>query len=116
MVVHSVRDCLKHILEATQDIQVFTAGMDAAQFLHDRKTRAAVVRCLEIVGEACRNIQRHHPQFAAAHPEFPLRQAAGMRNALIHGYFDVDWSLVWDTVKQEIPALQRQTQTLLAGP
>ena len=58
-----------------------------------------MIRNLEVVGEANRNIERAHPEFAAAHPELPLTLANDMRNALSHGYFKVDLEIVWKTFK-----------------
>ncbi|WP_374438142.1 DUF86 domain-containing protein [Inhella sp.] len=110
---HSVREVLGHIVEAAEDIAAFTQGLDSASFAADRKTRNAVVRSLEVIGEAARNLQRHHPEFVLAHPELPLRAATGMRNALIHGYFEVDWPQVWETVGRDIPALQSLLRPLL---
>jgi uncharacterized protein with HEPN domain len=73
----------------------------------------AVVRDLEIVGEACRNIQRNDPDFAVAHPTFPLRAAFEMRNALAHGYFGVDWDIVWTTVQTDLPALREKVRRIM---
>lgn len=56
-------------------------------FLHQKLVQDAVIRHLEIIGEAANNIEKHHPRFAAAHPELPLSIADDMRNALAHGYF-----------------------------
>lgn len=110
---HSAEDVLGHILEAAQDIAAFIVGLDAKQFQADRKARNAVVRSLEVIGEAASNLRRHHPAFVAAHPELPIHLAAGMRNALIHGYFDVDWDQVWNTATGDIPKLESQARALL---
>ncbi|MBH9551932.1 HepT-like ribonuclease domain-containing protein [Inhella gelatinilytica] len=112
---HSVDEVLRHMLEAADEIIAFVQGMDAKAFEADRKTRNAAVRSLEVIGEAARNLQRHHPEFVELHPNLPLRAAAGMRNALIHGYFEVDWPQVWTTVVRDIPALRRQVQALLVS-
>jgi uncharacterized protein with HEPN domain len=111
---HSVADVLAHIVEAAQDIRSFIAGLDASRFEADRKTRNAVVRSMEVIGEAARNLRKHHLDFVAAHPELPINLAAGMRNALIHGYFDVDWEQVWNTAVADIPRLEDQVRALLA--
>ncbi len=73
----------------------------------------AVLRNLEIVGEACRNIQRDCPEFAEAHPELPLSAAYQMRNAIAHGYFQVDISVVWATTQVDLPVLRSQVSALL---
>jgi uncharacterized protein with HEPN domain len=106
-------DYLQHIRDAIDQIVSYTAGMDLAAFSADRKTQDAVIRNLEIVGEACNNIARHHPAFEAEHPEVPWRVAYEMRNALAHGYFTVDVGLVWQTVKADLPVLREQVVRLL---
>ena len=65
----------------------------------------AVIRNLEIIGEASRNIERVAPQFVAAHPELPLTYAYEMRNVLAHGYYKVNLAFVW-TIKRDLPMLQ----------
>lgn len=100
---------LHHILDAIAAIEEYTTeGREA--FLKDRKTRDAVIRNLEIIGEATRNIS---PTFQAAHPEIPWRQAAELRNVLIHEYFGVDMRIVWGVVEKELPALKAKIQRAL---
>lgn len=98
-------DYLSHIIEAIERIQRYTGNMEAAQFLGDELVQDGVIRNLEVIGEASRNISRVHPNFAAAHPELPLAIAYDMRNTLAHGYFNVDLEIVWQTVRRELPAL-----------
>lgn len=62
-----IADYLQHILEAIDNIQDYTAGMDLDAFMADRKTRDAVIRNLEIIGEACNNVSKNHPAFASEH-------------------------------------------------
>lgn len=100
-----VRDYLEHIAEAIANIRDYTAGMDAAAFLADRKTQDAVVRNFEVIGEACNNVVRHHAAFAASHTEIPWNVAYEMRNALAHGYFRVDQGIVWRTIERDLPGL-----------
>ena len=80
-------DCLGHILEAIERIQAYVADVDEVGFLSSKLIQDAVIRNLEVIGEASRNIEHVHPEFAAAHPELPLALANDMRNALAHGYF-----------------------------
>ena len=80
-------DYLRHILEAIDNIQSYTAGMDLSAFMADRKTQDAVIRNLEVIGEACNNIAKNHPAFASSHSSVPWEFAYEMRNALSHGYF-----------------------------
>jgi uncharacterized protein with HEPN domain len=107
-------DYLQHIGEAIDLIVSYTAGMDLSAFSADRKTQDAVIRNLEIVGEACNNIARHDPEFETRHPEVPWRFAYEMRNALAHGYFAVDVGIVWQTIQRDLPVLKKQVQDLLA--
>ena len=66
-----IADYLQHILEANNNIQDYTAGMDLAAYMADGKTRDAVIRNLEVIGETCNNITKHHPEFAAKHSAIP---------------------------------------------
>jgi uncharacterized protein with HEPN domain len=82
--------------------------MDEEEFLGDEKTQDAVIRNFEIIGEASRNIERYHPDFAASHPEVPWGIAYEMRNALAHGYFLVDVEIVWKTIQNDLPGMTAQ--------
>lgn len=107
-----VADYLQHILEAIGHIQDYTTDMDLAAFLADRKTSDAVIRNLEVIGEACNNISKNHPDFALQHANVPWGFAYEMRNALAHGYFTVDLAIVWQTVQNDLPSLQKQVTAL----
>ena len=72
-----------------------------------------MIRNLEIVGEASRNILKHHPDFAASHPQLPLQSAYEMRNFLSHGYFEVDLDIVWDTTTRDLPGLLQDIRKAL---
>lgn len=106
-------DYLRHIVEAVENIQNYTAGMDLAAFVADRKTCDAVIRNIEVIGEACNNVGKHHPAFAAQHASIPWGFAYEMRNALSHGYFTVDNTIVWRTVQHDLPGLKAQIAGLL---
>lgn len=97
---------LLHILEAISRIQTYTSGMSSADFAGDPLVQDAVIRNIEIMGEAARNILNFDPSFAPAHPEIPLRDVYLMRNRVAHGYFTVDVAIVWNAVSSEIPALR----------
>ncbi len=111
-------DYLQHIALAIQRIQRYAAGMSAATFAADDKTQDAVLRNIEVIGEAARNVQRHHVDFAAAQVQVPWSVMVGMRNRVSHGYFAVDWDLIWATIQQDLPALSVQVHALLVdlGP
>jgi uncharacterized protein with HEPN domain len=107
-----IADYLQHILEAIANIEDYTAGMDLAAFTGDRKTRDAVVRNLEVIGEACNNVAKNHPEFASKHAAVPWSIAYEMRNALAHGYFTVDHTIVWQTIQNDLPILKSQVTAL----
>ena len=107
-----VNDYLGHILEAIGRIDDYTRNLDQSGFESDAKTQDAVIRNMEIIGEACKNIRKHAPDFARSHPEVPWGNAIGNRNALSHGYFSVDLTLVWATVVRDLPRLKATVQSL----
>ncbi len=108
-----VTDYLQHISQAIAPIQDYTVGMTLEDFIADPKTCDAVIRNLEIMGEACNNVTKHHPAFAAQHTEIPWGFAYEMRNALAHGYFTVDLTIVWQTVQNDLPPLQAQVESIV---
>ena len=87
-------------------------GLDRLAFDTDTRTQDAIIRNLEVIGEAARNIQRHDPGFVAAHPEVPWALAYRMRNALSHGYADIDLGTVWNTARTNLPQLELQLLAL----
>jgi len=106
-------DYLGHILQAIERIERYTGEMSEHNFLASELTQDAVIRNFEIIGEASRNLERNCPEFATAHPGLPLLNAYEMRNALAHGYFRVDLGIVWKTIQNDLPALQRQIDTIV---
>ncbi len=88
---------LKDIIEACRHIQEFTEGMNFEEFVGDEKTSSAVIRKIEIIGEAAKNI----PDTVKTHVLW--REMAGMRDILIHGYFKINYNLVWGTIETDIP-------------
>ncbi|RQO41127.1 hypothetical protein DBV14_29085 [Variovorax sp. KBW07] len=111
-----VADYLGHILQAIDNIHDYTNGATLDSYLSDKKTQDAVVRNLEVIGEASNNIVKHHADFAAAHPDVPWRFAYEMRNALAHGYFTVDQTVVWQTIQNDLSPLRAQIAALLPSP
>lgn len=110
-------DYLGHILEAIERIERYTLDMDVVAFLNNLLVQDAVIRNFEIIGEASNNIEKHYPEFAAAHPELPLAFAYQMRNAIAHGYFKVDFEIVWRTIRRDLPGLYQQVRELVEqGP
>ena len=109
-----LQDYLEHILQAIDRINRYTANLSGEAFLHDDLVQDAVIRNLEIIGEASRNIASRYPEFTVANPDLPLQFAYEMRNALAHGYFSVDLEIVWKTIRNDLPGLRRQVQNALA--
>jgi len=103
-------DYLSHIIQAIERIEGYTEDMDEITFLNNSLVQDAVVRNIEIIGEASHNIEKNYPDFAVAHPELPLAFAYQMRNVVAHGYFKVDFEIVWKTIHNDLPALHAQVQ------
>jgi len=102
---------LQHVLGAIEDIEAFTAA-GRGEFLADRKTQSAVIRQLEVIGEAVKNLS---PALTTRETAVPWRQIAGTRDRLIHGYFSVDLDAVWSMVEQDLPALRENVQRIVAS-
>lgn len=103
---------LEHILQAINRINNYTNDISEALFLQNELIQDAVIRNIEIIGEASRNIDRHYPDFTAKHPEVPWNDLYWMRNRVSHGYFSVDFELVWKTLEKDLPELDEQIQTI----
>jgi len=108
-------DYLSHIAQAIERIQRFTAGLDEAAFLDNELVQDAVLRNIEIIGEASNQIQRTAPDFASAHTDIPWRVLYAMRNRISHANEQVDLELVWKTVQHDLPRLQAHVRPLLAN-
>ena len=106
------RDLLEHIVGAIDRIEKYTDAGEA-DFLASELIQDAVIRNLEIVGEASRSIEKRFPEFAKGNSELPLRSAYEMRNALSHGYFKIDLAIVWRTVESDLPELKDQIEEIL---
>jgi uncharacterized protein with HEPN domain len=107
-----VPDYIEHILAAIQRIRRYTHGMTESAFLENEQVQDAVLRNIEIIGEAARNIERSYPEFAAQHSDVPWEDVYLMRNRISHGYFSVDLEIVWQTIQRSIPELELQIERL----
>jgi len=101
---------LQHILDAISDIEKFVENVTQNEFFKNKEKQYAVLRALEIIGEATKNLSR---ELKAKHFEIPWRDVAGMRNKLIHAYFGVKLELVWETIKDRLPQLKKQICNIL---
>jgi uncharacterized protein with HEPN domain len=106
----SPRLFLQDIIESIEAILEFTEDMEFHDFEADRRTKAAVIRCLEIIGEAVKNLPA---DLREAHPEVNWHGATSMRDRLIHAYFGASYRIVWDTISEDLPALEAQVREIL---
>lgn len=108
-----IPDYLAHILDAIQRIENYTADLSQHEFVADPLRQDAVIRNIEIIGEAANNISKASPQYASKHSHIPWRIIYAMRNQLTHGYFDVDLDTIWITIERDLPELERSIRVLL---
>jgi uncharacterized protein with HEPN domain len=109
-----VEDYLGHIAEAIMRATRYVQPLpDRGAFEQNPQVQDAVVRNIEIIGEAVNHINRAAPEFIEQHPELPWQQMRDMRNIVIHAYFAVDLQVVWHTVQEDLPKLKEQVDHLL---
>lgn len=104
-------DYLADILAAIIEVEQFIAGMAFDQFEEDRKTINAVIRSLEVLGEATKHIPA---SYRNKHPAIPWSKMAGMRDVLIHDYMGVDLMTVWKVVKERLPEIKTLVEALVS--
>ena len=110
-----VADSLGPIPRAIERIGRYTADMDQAAFLANELVQDAVVRNIEILGEAANKVQRDAPAFAARHGDIPWLVMYTMRNRVSHAYDKVDLEIVWNTIRNDLPALRARIQAVQAS-
>lgn len=98
-----LQDYLNDIIESISDIREFTKGMTYEGFTKDKKTIKAVVRSLEIIGEAANKIPQH---IVESYSEIPWQEIIGMRNKIIHEYFGIDLDIVWQSIEEDLVPLE----------
>lgn len=109
-----VEDYLEHILLAIDRATQYIQRLDGVQaFEQSQHDQDAVIRNMEIIGEAASRIHQQAPEFVKANPELPWIEMRGMRNKMIHNYFDVQLDVVWNTIKEDLPRLKQKIHLLL---
>ena len=98
---------LRHMLDAARDALSFAQGREREDLDSDRQLVMAVVKCVEILGEAASRVS---PETRAEIPELPWRDMTDMRHRLVHGYYDIDLDIVWSTLREDLPPLVETLQ------
>ena len=113
------RDFLADILGSIDEIEAFLAGVSQRDFCISMETRMQekrkAVRCsIQDIGEAMKQVAKIDPSFTENHPGIPVSKIAKMRDKIAHGYFGVDWAIVWDTARNDLPPLREPIRRILA--
>lgn len=101
---------VRHMLDAAREAQSFIRNQSRSALDHNRMLALSLLRSLEVIGEAAAQTSQ---EFQAAHPNIPWPKIIGMRNRLIHAYFDIDLDRVWDTVVDDLPPLIAALEPLI---
>lgn len=104
------KEFLLDIQEAIRRIELYIKGLNYQDFLKKIETQDAVLRNLEIIGEAVKNIT---PDLKKKYRDIQWKEIAGMRDKIIHFYFGVNWDIVWQTAKDKLPQLKRNVENIL---
>jgi uncharacterized protein with HEPN domain len=107
-----IPDYLEHILEALKRIFDYVEDIGEVGFLTNALVQDAVLRNLEIIGEASNKLVRYHDEFIKQYPDVPWEDMYWMRNRISHGYFSIDFEIIWKTIEQDLPTLEEQIQNI----
>ena len=106
-----VEDYLEHIAEAIRRAMEYAQDIHTLEAIErNRQAQDAIVRNITVIGEAANQIQKTAPEFISSHSELPWKEIRGMRNAIVHNYFDIGWERVLSTVKNDLPTLLQQIE------
>lgn len=108
-----VPDYLEHIQQAIERIHRYTEDMDEVAFLQNEMAQDAVIRNIEIIGEAANNVRKCDPDFADQYGNIPWAVIYAMRNRVSHAYHKVDLEIVWKTIQKDLPPMHQQVVDLL---
>jgi uncharacterized protein with HEPN domain len=107
-----IPDYLEHILEALKRIFNYVEDIGEVGFLTNALVQDAVLRNLEIIGEASNKLVRYHDEFIKQYSDVPWEDMYWMRNRISHGYFSIDFEIIWKTIEQDLPTLEEQIQNI----
>lgn len=107
-----IPDYLEHILEAIKRIFDYVEDIGEIGFLTNALVQDAVLRNLEIIGKASNKLVRYHDEFIKHFPDVPWEDMYWMRNRISHGYFSIDFEIIWKTIEQDLPTLEEQIQSI----
>jgi uncharacterized protein with HEPN domain len=105
-------ELIAQMRESATNALVFTDGLSQSDFLTDLRTQHAVAMCITVIGETATRVLADFPDFAAQHPEIPWTSIRGMRNRIAHGYFSIDQTIVWDTLRPGLADLLSRLSNL----
>ena len=101
---------LIHIVTSVEAIETYINGLTKDQFVDSQQTQDAIIRRVEIIGEAVKNLPN---DFRKQHPDVSWKQATGMRDMMIHEYFGVDLNIVWKTINKDLPPFKEQVAKII---
>ncbi len=110
MTRHEDLPYLKHMLDAISDIESSIRSLSKNEFKKSKDIKDATARRIEVIGEAAKNISK---ELKDGHPEIEWLRIAGARDVMIHAYFKVDWDIVWNIIKTDVPDLKKKIEKIL---